>query len=107
MRNRGHDQRGPAALLYTVGPPPICAFRSNHELALTIDIYSALSTMSRSQYCNRDHIVSNDASLREIMTAPPSSAQAHAALRQRQMETRLRLEALKDERDLAADRGWH
>jgi len=63
--------------------------------------------MSRSTYHNRDHLVSNEATLRDIMTAPPTSAEAHAAQRQRQLQTRLRLEALREERELALDRGWH
>jgi len=63
--------------------------------------------MSRSTYHNRDHIVTSEASLREIMTAPPTSAETHAAQRQRQMQTRLRLEEKREERELAADRGWH
>lgn len=63
--------------------------------------------MSRSNYHNRDHIVKNEASLRDIMTTPAATAEAHAAQRRRQMETRLRLEEMRDERELAADRGWH
>ena len=63
--------------------------------------------MRRSTYHNRDHLVSNEATLRDIMTAPPTSAEAHAARRQRQLQTRLRLEALREERELALDRGWH
>jgi hypothetical protein len=63
--------------------------------------------MSRSTYQNRDHIVTSEASLRDIMTAPAATAEAHAAQRKRMMETRLRLEELRDERALAADRGWH
>lgn len=63
--------------------------------------------MNRSNYHNRDHVVTNEASLRDIMTAPAASAEAHAAQRRRQMKTRLRLEELRDERELAADGGWH
>lgn len=63
--------------------------------------------MSRSTYHNRDHLVRNEATLRDIMTAPPTSAEAHAAQRQRQLQTRLRLEALREEREMALDRGWH
>lgn len=63
--------------------------------------------MSRSNYHNRDHNVLSEASLHDIMTAPPSSAEAHAAQRQRQLQVRLHLEALRDERELEADRGWH
>ena len=62
--------------------------------------------MSRSNYHNRDHIVTSEASLREIMTTPAANAEAYADKRKRQMETRLRLEEMRDERDLAADRGW-
>lgn len=63
--------------------------------------------MSRSTYHNRDHLVSSEVSLHDIMTAPLTSAEAHAAQRQRQMQARLRVEALREERELAADRGWH
>ncbi|MDK6080360.1 hypothetical protein [Massilia varians] len=63
--------------------------------------------MPRSLYYNRAHDVRSEASLRDIMTTPPISADVHTSLRQRQLETRLRLEALKDERELEADRGWH
>lgn len=63
--------------------------------------------MSRSNYHNRDHIVTSEASLRDIMTVPPASAEAYTAQRQRQMQTRLRLEELRDERELEADRGWN
>lgn len=56
---------------------------------------------------HRDHIVTSEASLRDIMTVPPASAEAYTAQRQRQMQTRLRLEELRDERELEADRGWH
>ena len=63
--------------------------------------------MPRSLYYNRANDVRSEASLRDIMTAPPTSADVHTAMRQRQLETRLRLEALRDERELAADRGWH
>lgn len=62
--------------------------------------------MSRSTYHNHDHVVTSEASLRDIMTVPAATAEAHAALRKRQMDTRLRLEELRDERALAADRGW-
>jgi len=63
--------------------------------------------MTRSIYHNRDHLDRNQASLHDIMTAPATPAAAHAAHRQQQMETRLRLEALREERALALDRGWH
>lgn len=63
--------------------------------------------MTRSIYHNRDHLDKSEASLHDIMTVPPTPAAAHAAQRQQQMATRLRLEALREERALALDRGWH
>lgn len=61
--------------------------------------------MIGSTYHTRDHLVSNGAMLRDTMTAPPASAETHTA--QRQLQRRLCLEALREERELALDGGWH
>jgi len=62
--------------------------------------------MNRATYHNRHHLDSSEASLDEIMTAPPTSAEAHAAQRQRRMQARLRVEELREERELDDEHGW-
>lgn len=46
---------------------------------------------------------SNAASLNELMTAPPMSAEAHAVVQKRRIATRRRLEDLRESREVEAD----
>ena len=50
-----------------------------------------------------DNSGSNAASLAELMTAPPMSAEAHAHVQQRRIATRRRLEDLRESREVEAD----
>jgi hypothetical protein len=60
-------------------------------------------TSSRSQPRRDIERGENQATLRAIMTAPPMSATAHAAIARRRTAARRRVEDARDRRELAAE----
>ncbi|MFJ1470154.1 hypothetical protein [Massilia orientalis] len=61
------------------------------------------TTLNRSQPRRDIERGENQATLRAIMTAPPMSATAHAAIARQRTAARRRVEDARDRRDLAAE----